>query len=839
MNLRVSLIGILLLSALQVFGIENGFPIYRSWTSRQGSSIEATLKAVAGDIVTLQKRDKSTVDIHRGQLSVTDRAFLEGGYPYHEKARTWTTRFGQTISAAVRSQEDNKIVFRSQDGTEQMLSRDRLCDADLIRLDSEGYLPHLDTVDACWRAVTRYLDLENDNIISSRKRKDGRVIAMPYAAYLGRKALQRAAELGDLNARVQLGCQLSTGKHPAFENLEDHEAARKWFRLAAKSGHSLALYNLALYERQSNPTLAAQYLKDAGRQFAKDGNREMALKTVDRLREVGSDAQVHDLKTLVDQTFVDHAEAAGQVLFDPRYIEDPVSLLLKLLSHKEQDALSVFRFAEYAALYCLRGRQDDAHAVLQTAIEQGISSEQLLKEYYEDVQQFAVDAFQTGQRTTFDTLNAYLHNPPHREQLSKERHNLPFTAFSWYPYYRRSLAETLMSQQKYVEATAVLLAQNVASIPVELPPVPTPLQLVDRFADEKKTLLLLCKIASSDAVRHEDPTGRFLTQFVDNYMGQKHPRHRFHCACIHKMLGNDSPAQEIFQQTLALTQRIKRMQELENKNPSFLAPWFVSTIIGHDEKQELAVLYNGPTKPFIDAFLAVLPTRDRILAESLLMRLDYQNGNKESGAQRIAYLLPALKSVELYYSSLGFVAWNFTAVDRPELVRDLSVQYMKSSAESEKRLAEHSQYRTYKEPKEPLALAYWRCGLLDDAWSILDKQPNPKPTLDWDSTLSAYKDQLRQRDFWLLDKRNWVQRLLKAGQAKRAESYIWQTQTSEELAHEVGMCHAKSGNWESALASEGNTQDVYIELLEQFSKKMHLSILEKEALRSIIAQLTD
>jgi len=817
---------------------DDQFLFYRTWTSSRGSTVEAALKGVDGDKVTLIKRDKNTVQILKSQLSIQDRAFLEGGFPYNEKPRTWTKQNGEQITAIVLKQEKDKILLRVPGGRDLVLSRSELCDEDLVRLDMKGIMPNPDKPESCWWIVNNYIDLTAGKINTTWERMDGQSVYMLYAARLGRKYLQHAAELGDAQAQFQMGYQLSTGEHPAFRGHTDSSGARKWFRLAARQDHVDALYNLAIYESRANPTLAAEYFNNAGRKYAKNGQREMALKAVDRLRELRGEDAARDLKALVDQTFADYAAESGIILFDPAYLDDPVALLVQRLKHEKRNVATAIRFAELASFYCARGQQQEADAVLQLAIKQGEKPEDVIKSYYSDVEDHAVEALQDGDRDTFDELNKYLHNPPHRDlvikgldpkQKDKVVPGQSFTAYAWYHSYCRDVAEAFLSQNNFRAALRVMLMRNAETPDGPLPPAPSPEQVAEVFGSGKDDLLLLCRVAAASPSRRSDEVSRLVAQIADNYMQQERPLWRFHCAAIHKMLGNDEKADELFRRQQSFLQFMKKSDRVP------LCPWSTFHYFGRDEEeQELAILYHKATRGYIDTLMSELSLSDRLFSESLLMRLAHGRRDKEETAQRLSNVFPAVESADLSPASLVYVGRSLTEVGKPDLARPLVSKYVALCEERAKKRPS----RTPRKNEDRLASAYWAFGLYDDAWEALNKEPYPEFKLEGHMTWSDIEKHAEKRYFWTMGRKGWVSNFLSVDQLPRAHSFIRQTKTTKDLMPEIGKYHLRKGDFDKAFELEGDLTDVYVELLKQLAKKKRPFPQEKEALRTAVAKLT-
>ena len=810
---------------------------YRTWTSSRGTTVEAALKNVDDDKVTLIKRDKKIIRIDKAQLSLKDRAFLEGGFALDEEPRTWTKRTGEKITAIVFRQENNDILLQVPEGRDLLIRRSELCDEDLVWLDM-GFMPNADKPTAYWWVVNFYIDLKAGKINTTRERMDGKPVFMPYAARIGRKYLERAAELGDVQAQFQMGYQLSTGEHPAFEGHTDPSEARKWYRLAARQDHVDALYNLAICESRANPTLAAEYFNDAGRKYAKNGRREMALKTVDRLRDLRGEEAARALKILVDQTFADYAAESGVVLFDPAYLEDPVALLVQRLKHEKRNVATAIRFAELASFYCVRGQTEKADDVLQLAVKQGEAPEAVIKTYYSDVKDLAVEALQAGNRRTFDELNKYLHHPPHRDliiagldpkQQDKVVPGKAFTAYPWYNSYCRDVSEAFLSRNNFGPALRILLTRNAETPDGPLPPAPSPEQIAETFGIGKDDLLLLCRIAAADTARRSDEIERLVAQIADNYMQQERPVYWFHCAAIHKMLGNEEKADALFKRQLSFLQYMKK----SDRPP--LCPWSAFHYIGPVEKLDLAILYHKTTRNYIDTLMAELSVSDRLFSESLLMRLAHKRRDKEETAQRLSNVFPAVVSADLSPQTLLFVGRNLTEIERPDLALGLVDRYVALLKARAKKWARGSASKD----EDRLRSAYWNFGLYDKAWEALDKEPYPEFKFDFDKPMPNMEGENRKHMFWFMTRTAWVQNFLAIDNLSLARSYIRQTRTTKHLMVEVGKYHIRKGEFEKAFEIEGDVTDVCVELLKQLAKKRRVSPQEKDALRTAVAKLTE
>ena len=94
-----------------------------------------------------------------------------------------------------------------------------------------------------------------------------------------------AADGGDAKAQFNMGLMY----HQGGAVTRDRNEARRWYRLAAGQGDLSALHNLGVLEARGNPTLAADYFVRAGRGYLASGERESAIKVVDRLKEVSAD----------------------------------------------------------------------------------------------------------------------------------------------------------------------------------------------------------------------------------------------------------------------------------------------------------------------------------------------------------------------------------------------------------------------------------------------------------------------------------------------------------------------------------------------------------------------
>jgi TPR repeat protein len=105
-----------------------------------------------------------------------------------------------------------------------------------------------------------------------------------------------ASEQGHTGSQVNYGYMLNFG----LGGEENRKEAEFWYEKAAEKNNPIALNNLGVIQKnRGNRSLAADYFYRAGVQHMKFGEKEDALKILDRLNEVGANAQAIQLHNMI------------------------------------------------------------------------------------------------------------------------------------------------------------------------------------------------------------------------------------------------------------------------------------------------------------------------------------------------------------------------------------------------------------------------------------------------------------------------------------------------------------------------------------------------------------